>query len=714
MANDLDKFTLQYQVDLKDSIRKLEELHKKMGQVNKAHSENAAKLKDFVADASTEMGKLVPGMNAVGVAVRGMGAGFTAAAAAVAVLAVSIKAVMDLRAQFSAQRLLGMDIGVSGTRVEEYQRKFVRVSSGRVDRDAAAAGLTLFSNKASSAYANPASPEARSMQRLGVNVGPYGGTPTGLNDQLADAAKKLQGMRKDEVQALAQATGVNRDWLLTLQAIGPEIAKVTEHTADELKARQDAEKKVAELNKDLAAFSEQITKLQQELGMLVVGPMTKFISMLADAAGWMNKLTPEQKTSGAMMAFGGLPGLVTGGGKLLKDWIKGKFTGGDDTAAKTQAAAEQADRDKVVETLDDNNSKAKQQGDQMALAINKFAGSVATFSAAVSQEEAWAAWAGEIGKAAGLRGGGNGSSGGAGARTSPVLSGDGAGAMKYFMSQGWTHEQAAGIAANLKQESNFNPSAVGDGGKAYGVAQWHPDRQANFKKAFGKDIRGSTLEEQYAFIQWELNNTEKAAGNRLRGATSASHAGGIFSRYYERPANIAGEAARRGDMAASMYGGSSGGGGASRSSVNLTIVQKAIADALGLKDVRQLQQGGVNRGDAAWAYSQTETGLRNHITKLKQDAAAPPSGGAMPQQQYAKLLTDIKNAERNLGILRQYGPGVVAAQQPGERAMTIGQGAIIININGAGDPIAIGQEVNDQIMRSINQSRNMMATGTKG
>jgi hypothetical protein len=44
-------------------------------------------------------------------------------------------------------------------------------------------------------------------------------------------------------------------------------------------------------------------------------------------------------------------------------------------------------------------------------------------------------------------------------------------AMEYFQSQGWTKEQAAGLAANFKRESNFNAAAVGDNGKAYGIGQ---------------------------------------------------------------------------------------------------------------------------------------------------------------------------------------------------------------------------------------------------
>lgn len=126
----------------------------------------------------------------------------------------------------------------------------------------------------------------------------------------------------------------------------------------------------------------------------------------------------------------------------------------------------------------------------------------------------------------------------------------------YFVKKGWTREQAAGIAANLQQESQFSTSAVGDGGRAYGVAQWHPDRQANFKGWAGKDIKGSTLEDQLGFVHYEMTQgKERAAGDRLRNATSAEDAGAIVSRYYERPKNADDEANMRGDRAKSYGGG---------------------------------------------------------------------------------------------------------------------------------------------------------------
>ena len=113
-------------------------------------------------------------------------------------------------------------------------------------------------------------------------------------------------------------------------------------------------------------------------------------------------------------------------------------------------------------------------------------------------------------------------------------------AMNFFIGKGYSKHQAAGIVGNLAVESgNFDPDVIagkrlGDRGKAFGVAQWHPDRQAKFKEAFGKDIRRSSFGEQLEFIHWELNNNEKKAGQKLKGARTAQEAAELFDIHYER------------------------------------------------------------------------------------------------------------------------------------------------------------------------------------
>lgn len=121
-----------------------------------------------------------------------------------------------------------------------------------------------------------------------------------------------------------------------------------------------------------------------------------------------------------------------------------------------------------------------------------------------------------------------------------------------LMQMGWTRDQAIGIAANLQRESKGDIGAVGDRGQAFGLAQWHPDRQAQFAKLFGHDIRASTRDEQLKFIDWELRHSESGAGKALALATTAPEAARIVSNLYERPAAPLAEAATRAAAAARM------------------------------------------------------------------------------------------------------------------------------------------------------------------
>ena len=113
-------------------------------------------------------------------------------------------------------------------------------------------------------------------------------------------------------------------------------------------------------------------------------------------------------------------------------------------------------------------------------------------------------------------------------------------ALDFFMQQGWTPEQAAGIVANLQAESgqNLNPAAFYPKEQAYGIAQWRGSRQQDFQRVMGRPINGSSLNDQLKFVQWELTNTEKQAGARLKAAKSAAEAAAIIDQFYERSAGI--------------------------------------------------------------------------------------------------------------------------------------------------------------------------------
>lgn len=128
--------------------------------------------------------------------------------------------------------------------------------------------------------------------------------------------------------------------------------------------------------------------------------------------------------------------------------------------------------------------------------------------------------------------------GGGGGNLGPGLgqSGSSSEAMSFFQSKGWTKEQSAGIVGNLQAESgkNLRTNAVGDNGQAYGIAQWHPDRQRKFEEVMHVPIRQSTFQQQLEFVNWELNNTEAQAGRIIKSAQSAEQAAALMDQHYER------------------------------------------------------------------------------------------------------------------------------------------------------------------------------------
>jgi len=128
-------------------------------------------------------------------------------------------------------------------------------------------------------------------------------------------------------------------------------------------------------------------------------------------------------------------------------------------------------------------------------------------------------------------------------------------AVAFFVQRGWTREQSAGIVANLEAESGLRPDVVGDSGQAYGIAQWHPDRQSIFAGLIGKPIQGSSFEDQLHFVHAELRGAEHTAGEALAACETAADAGACVSRLYERPADREGEASKRAALAQRIFNG---------------------------------------------------------------------------------------------------------------------------------------------------------------
>lgn len=160
--------------------------------------------------------------------------------------------------------------------------------------------------------------------------------------------------------------------------------------------------------------------------------------------------------------------------------------------------------------------------------------------------------------------------------------------MDFWMSKGYSREQALGIMANMKQESGGDPTARGDGGHAHGLFQWHADRRAAIFKATGIDVSKAGYKDQLEAAAWEMKNGRRQFDDsHFRTLNSPDAAAAYFSQKFEAPANGAMQAIIRGKSAlnlASQFPAIGSGGGTASVKIDKIIINTQATDAAGIAD----------------------------------------------------------------------------------------------------------------------------------
>ena len=111
--------------------------------------------------------------------------------------------------------------------------------------------------------------------------------------------------------------------------------------------------------------------------------------------------------------------------------------------------------------------------------------------------------------------------------------------MYNYMTQekGLAPPVAEGMLHNMKDESGFDPTIVGDNGNAVGLFQHNGPRTHRLKDYL--EERGTDLTDWKAQIDFavdELSSTERKAGQALAKTATASEAAIVFLEEFERPA----------------------------------------------------------------------------------------------------------------------------------------------------------------------------------
>lgn len=114
--------------------------------------------------------------------------------------------------------------------------------------------------------------------------------------------------------------------------------------------------------------------------------------------------------------------------------------------------------------------------------------------------------------------------------------------LQGLIARGMSPIVAQGIVSRMRAESGLNPGIneahplVAGSRGGYGLNQWTGPRRVQYEQfAAGRGKPASDLGTQLDFTLWELNNTERGAGDALRGARTPEEAARIYMTQFLRP-----------------------------------------------------------------------------------------------------------------------------------------------------------------------------------
>ena len=138
----------------------------------------------------------------------------------------------------------------------------------------------------------------------------------------------------------------------------------------------------------------------------------------------------------------------------------------------------------------------------------------------------------------------------------PSFSGSNETVIYRFLTQvmGYNVAAACGVMANIKYESDYKVTCVGDSGTSYGICQWHASRKTrliDWCNSHGYDY--TSLKGQLYFLQYELKTYYPAVHSKLKSVSNSAQgaydAAYDFCYNFEAPASRASRSVTRANYA---------------------------------------------------------------------------------------------------------------------------------------------------------------------
>lgn len=476
MSDSLDKFVLQYTVDLKESISRLEELQNKIETTNKKGQESTSKLKGTFTDMKKELQPITNELAGMDGLLLRLGYRVGWLAPIMGGLFLTVKSIMDVRKEYEAQRKLGFESGMTPMGIEQFQREANKASGGIIGAEGARGIIQKTSNLAFASYTNPdvMSRESLLLSKLGTSAFGKDGGIKDTNQILDEIGNKLRSVSKETATAIGMLAGFTADEVKALRGRNQLVKDSTKIGDDEVRRLQRQNQALETIRNSMGNIQENWRRIELVVGELVMPIFDKLVEKSADFAenlqtmwqamvdGWDDFVerfmfdlkhpfaSQEEKQAAFVERFTN---------QILRDQKEGtnrQVREQEKAAAETRAAQALFTRD-----------------------VNLFSSAVSTFAGVIDERQAWAAWAGELGKAAGVSAPATAVP--TGATESTAVPGVSVAPSNYDMLYAEAAEKygvSADVLKGITQvESGFMPNAISEAG-AQGLNQIMP---SNFK-----------------------------------------------------------------------------------------------------------------------------------------------------------------------------------------------------------------------------------------
>lgn len=700
MSDDLDKFVLQYQVDLKDSIAKLQALQEAMNKTDKGGEKASGAVKDLAANFRG----LNSTLDAAGSAFGRVMSAAAPVAGAMTAIGLAVKFAVDQVAEYNNNLKIAYATGIDLTQLEGVRRSLT--ANGITDRGAVDAGLGNIASLVQAARINPMGTEAYKLRQMGGN--PF----QSVQENMGSIGANFQGMDKGKAEALGMAYGgLDPRMVNAMREQGKDSgeAKLTDQEVANLVQYKE---NLKELNE---AFNKGKSSIK-EFAVTTSASLIDFFAKLPEAIGrtlspsknggwlaWMRKMGESAEA---------VSGPVSDDHPANQDLKKAL----DTADKKTQERVDQSKKEKVQQ------QQVFDAGAMYMRSAALFAASVNSFTHVIGEQEMNAILAGEAGAA----------SGAGGSPSSPGITGNGAQATFLPATTGggsgnWTANQYAPFIKKAAETYGLDPQLLhavmmveshGKNGQysETGAGGLMQVTKGNWKKlGGGKDVMdpetnimvgAQILNEQIGLKKGDM----QAALKGYNGNSDPNYIPKIMAEY-------GGPTLGNGHWVPGT-GKTFKPGGPAFDSVRYRLAADAIASGMHVNGVtgEQILQGQIQRGDADVGYQRAMTAAKAATYQAYSAAYAP----GITDQMRKEAMQKFSNAAMAERSLENYGSQVLSKTKAGGQALTAGQTVYVdasnlaINVTGGiADEAEFKRRVTQILQDGVQQALNEQADHNK-